>query len=210
MAVTLKRDEDGKFLPLIEPLSKDEVTYLYVEKGLTVREIAKSCGYRTPIMVEIWLKKYGIKRNNGRQWSKQSRERLSRNWIGNERLMGIQKMVETKKKLYHMGKIQPWNKGKPFMKGGKNPMWKGGVSFEPYGLEFNEELKEQIRKRDNYTCQECGISQEELGYKLHVHHIDFNKQNNNAMNLVSLCRGCHSLITAKHIVIERFIEHGYN
>ena len=72
---------------------------------------------------------------------------------------------------------------------GKNhPRWLGGVSFEPYGLEFNRELKESIRKRDNYLCQECGKTQEELKKKLFI----YCKQNNSLFNLISLCNKCHS------------------
>jgi len=80
----------------------------------------------------------------------------------------------------------------------KNGNWLGGKSFEPYGIEFNVKLKEQIRKRDMYRCQECFRHQEELftedgkKYKLHVHHIDYNKKNNQPVNLISLCRSCHS------------------
>ena len=35
------------------------------------------------------------------------------------------------------------------------------------------------------------MSQKELKEKLHVHHIDFNKENLDENNLVSLCRSCH-------------------
>lgn len=76
-------------------------------------------------------------------------------------------------------------------KGEKNNRWRGGASFEPYGKEFNKALKENIRKRDNYSCQECGYIQKQLGYKLSIHHIDYNKQNNNPNNLISLCKNCH-------------------
>jgi hypothetical protein len=75
--------------------------------------------------------------------------------------------------------------------------WQGGKSFEPYGYDFNNHLKERIRMRDNYRCQQCFRHQSELRgkynkrYKLLVHHIDYNKQNNKPKNLISLCRACH-------------------
>ena len=61
-----------------------------------------------------------------------------------------------------------------------------------YGIEFTKELKEEIRKRDNYICQECNFTEEELGYSLSIHHIDYNKDNNNPNNLISLCKSCHA------------------
>ena len=75
--------------------------------------------------------------------------------------------------------------------GGKNPNWNGGSSFEPYGIEFNKALKNYIRWMDNFTCQECGFTEEQLGYKLSIHHIDFNKKNSTSNNLISLCKSCH-------------------
>jgi len=94
----------------------------------------------------------------------------------------------------------PWNKGSKgmhlskkteFKKGEKHVFWKGGTSSEPYSFEFRE-LKKQIRKRDNYRCQQCFRHQSELNYPVHVHHIDFNKENDNPDNLVTLCKNCHS------------------
>ena len=76
--------------------------------------------------------------------------------------------------------------------GDQHPNWCGGISFEPYGIEFNSRLKKLIRGRDNHTCQECGMTEEELGYTLHCHHIDYNKENNSEGNLISLCRSCHA------------------
>lgn len=77
------------------------------------------------------------------------------------------------------------------MKMERNPAWKGGISFEPYPRAFNKELKQEIRKRDRFRCQECFRHQDELGYQLPVHHIDFDKTNNDQHNLISLCRSCH-------------------
>jgi hypothetical protein len=91
---------------------------------------------------------------------------------------------ETKKKLSNA------RKGK--YTGKNSPNWLNGISFEPYGLEFNYNFKNQIRERDNFICQECKQPQKKLGYALICHHIDYNKKNNNFDNLISLCRNCHA------------------
>jgi len=77
------------------------------------------------------------------------------------------------------------------MSGENHPNWQGGISGEGYPFNFNYELKELIRKRDSYKCQECGIIQEKLKRKLDIHHKDGNKTNLNPKNLISLCRKCH-------------------
>lgn len=74
----------------------------------------------------------------------------------------------------------------------KHPNWRGGLSFEPYGIEFNLKLKEIIRSRDGYRCRHCGITEEDSKRKLVVHHIDYDKKNNLERNLISLCNTCHS------------------
>jgi hypothetical protein len=71
----------------------------------------------------------------------------------------------------------------------KNPMWKGGKSFEKYTLQWTKELREKIRKRDNFVCKICGITQNER--KMEVHHIDYDKQNCDEKNLITLCLNCH-------------------
>jgi len=75
-------------------------------------------------------------------------------------------------------------------KGNKCYAWKGGISFEPYSVDWTNTLKRSIRERDRYTCQVCSKQQ---GNKVHdVHHIDYNKKNCNPDNLITLCRSCHS------------------
>lgn len=76
-----------------------------------------------------------------------------------------------------------------------NPNYKHGLSKFPYPLSFSEKLKEQIRKRDNYKCKYCNKTQkQELKKnrrKLAIHHIDYNKFNNNITNLIVLCQNCN-------------------
>jgi len=76
------------------------------------------------------------------------------------------------------------------------PNWNNGSSFEPYSPEFNKPLKQSILERDNYTCQNPNC--EELHDKLHIHHIDYNKKNNNSENLIVLGDSCHSKTSGKN------------
>lgn len=71
---------------------------------------------------------------------------------------------------------------------GKNSyMWKDGSSSEPYPLCWNRKLKKNIRKRDNFICKVCGKENSKI-----IHHIDYDKNNCNPENLITLCRSCHS------------------
>ena len=83
--------------------------------------------------------------------------------------------------------------------GENHPNWKGGASFEPYPLGWTKTFKEQIRYRDKYKCQKCGIPEVEYGKRLDVHHRDFNKNNLDLNNLISLCKSCHMKITRQPI-----------
>ena len=96
-----------------------------------------------------------------------------------------------------------WNKGMTFsdewrnnirkaLQGDKSSNWRGGKSFEPYDISFNNGLKEIIRKRDEFICQECGINENKLSRRLSIHHIDYDKKNNDKDNLISLCHTCHN------------------
>lgn len=72
----------------------------------------------------------------------------------------------------------------PLTRKGRNGFYVG------YPKEFSPALRHQIRKRDNFTCQNCFAHQDSVS-TLHVHHIDYNKFNNNLMNLIALCVKCH-------------------
>jgi len=69
--------------------------------------------------------------------------------------------------------------------------WDGFAKSEPYGMEFNLQLKNKIRKRDNQVCMLCGIHREKLREAFHVHHINYDKKCNMPQNFISLCRKCH-------------------
>jgi DEAD/DEAH box helicase domain-containing protein len=63
-----------------------------------------------------------------------------------------------------------------------------------YGKNW-ETIKQQIRKRDNFACVECGIAEDGKAHDVH-HKVPFKmftdpKIANDQNNLVTLCKGCH-------------------
>lgn len=103
----------------------------------------------------------------------------------------------------------PWNKGKkgmigfwegkriPQISGANHYRWKGGVSSENEKLrtKFKETIQKRVLKRDNYTCQLCGIR----GVVLHVDHIQSWAEYPDLRfcidNCRTLCAECHYKIT---------------
>lgn len=114
------------------------------------------------------------------------RGKNSHNWKG-----GLPNCIECGKELSQRKATRCQSCNLKYHSKEKHFNWKGGVSTEAYGGEFTRKLKHLIRQRDDFTCQECEINEQELGYSLNVHHIDYNKKNNSPDNLISLCCSCH-------------------
>lgn len=79
--------------------------------------------------------------------------------------------------------------------GTSSPNWKGGISFDPYCIKFTKEFKERVREFFDRKCYVCGKSEEGLGRKLDIHHVNYDKMvccNNVKPLFVPLCRSCHS------------------
>ena len=90
----------------------------------------------------------------------------------------------------------------PAMPGDKNPNWQGGVSRLPYPPDWTETLKESIRQRDGHKCCLCGTEQAGAdGRTFAVHHIDYDKENLDPSNLITLCTVCHS--KTNHLVARK-------
>lgn len=79
-------------------------------------------------------------------------------------------------------------------RGDKASAWRGGLSFIPYTQEFNKQLKNIVRNRDNHKCQLCGMPEIENCKALTVHHIDYDKANSSQDNLISLCVSCNTKV----------------
>jgi 5-methylcytosine-specific restriction endonuclease McrA len=94
----------------------------------------------------------------------------------------------------------------PFLPHGRGPdnhNWKGGRKSERHRLMERKEYKEwrtAVFKRDNYTCQKCGIR----GGTLCAHHI-FSweiapEARYEVSNGVTLCVGCHNPSFYTHLM----------
>ena len=84
--------------------------------------------------------------------------------------------------------------------GENHPNWKGGISFEPYCLKFNDEFKERVRSQFEYSCLFCGKHEKELRTKLCVHHVDYDKKvccNDRIPLFAALCKHCHGKTATK-------------
>ena len=164
----------------------------------------KLSGYR-PIRCDPCSRK--IPRNRGYKPSEEHKRKIS------EKLKGRKTSKETRRKLSLANKGRKMSKEQRkkmsensiklgISKGKKNPMYgkKGklapsyiqGLSPRRYPFHFNKKLKEEIKKKYQYRCQQCFRHQDELKKTLNIHHIDYNPNNNNPNNLIPLCKVCHS------------------
>ena len=114
------------------------------------------------------------------------------NWQG-----GIPKCIDCKKLLkgYRQKRCWSCSQIERFKDPRNHPCYIDRISFENYPRIFNFFLKLKIRKRDNYKCQYCGMTQEEHFEKynrdIEIHHIDYDKTNCKEDNLIALCKGCN-------------------
>lgn len=117
--------------------------------------------------------------NMGKKLSKEHRKNIGLGQLG--RIGPMKGKHHSEESKRRMREIFKGNKGK------KNGAWKGGISIEPYTIDWTKTLKRSIRERDKYICQICGKEPAII-----VHHIDYDKKNCNPKNLITLCRVCHT------------------
>ena len=104
------------------------------------------------------------------------------------------KLKQSKVKIGIKQSKETREKHRKSMIGNKHAFVHGQCS-SPYSSKFTNELKQKIRCRDGHKCQICNKTEaqelKEINRVLCVHHIDYNKQNCDETNLISLCLKCH-------------------
>ena len=179
--------------------------------------------------INTYLKKYNIKKRNKSEASRIRRIITKHNRILTKFFL-IKEYIDLKKSSTQIAKENKCTKktvlnylkkfeipsrsnsesNRGLLKGKKHWNWQGGISFEPYTHEFNDELKLKIRKRDNFTCQKCNITEEEhlivYGIVLCVHHINYNKQNCKENNLITLCNECNLRVNSNRQYWKKYFK----
>jgi predicted restriction endonuclease len=137
----------------------------------------------------------------GKHHSKVTREKMSKSALGRRMSVEARKKMsaaKTGKKLppfseEHCRRISEGQRGE------KAPNWRGGISFGKYCPKFNRPFRNRVRARYDYRCVECGMTQEENGKALAVHHVHYDKKTcckeGEAVGdrkFVVLCKFCHS------------------
>lgn len=82
----------------------------------------------------------------------------------------------------------------------------GRAGQNPYPPGWRRKLKNLIKERDGYRCRLCCTPESELLHGLSVHHIDYDKDNLDESNLVSLCRNCHAKTNYNRSKWQSFFE----
>lgn len=125
-------------------------------------------------------KRYWLGKKRKHILSKETLEKVRIRMLGNKYTKGM-RFPNRKRTQKHSQETR--EKIGIAFRGNKHPLWKGG------GMNY---WKKEVLKRDNYTCQRCGISDPDV---LEVDHIipksirrDLLKE---LSNLVTLCANCH-------------------
>jgi len=127
-------------------LTREVLIKEYIKNKLSLKEIANKYKIKSSKIIWVYCNIHKIKR---RTIAEGTRIRL------NKPDMKLKFSKSRKGKLH-------WN-------------FKNWSSRKNYSIKWSKELKDSIRKRDDYKCQNCNKKQFFPG--LDVHHIDYDKKN---------------------------------
>lgn len=130
------------------------------------------------------------------KWLARSRERHKTVWQRNKHpSLGKKRTAEQRRRmsLAHIG-VQA---------GVKHPRWLGGITLEPYGIGWTVARRKLVKERDFHTCQLCLTNS---GSPMDVHHIDYNKKNNDFSNWITLCHKCNARVNLRRGFWQAFFE----
>lgn len=185
----MARNEKGQFLPgthwrQSQPFrEKAWLEGEYVNRGRSAGDIAAQFGV-TDAAILFWLRKHEIPRRS----------------------------ISGARELKHWGlsgSDNPmWNK-----RGELNPRWLGGVTPERQEFYTSQAWKDacsSVWKRDNATCQRCGLYRiDQPDMPFHIHHIvsfAVRELRAEASNLVLLCETCHHFVHSRRNIDGEYLS----
>lgn len=155
----------------------------------------------------------------GKTHTAETKEKISNAMSGKKR---VARSAETRAKIsaIHKGKIVS-EKTRLLLSdmhsGDKCIWWQGGISFEPYCPQFNENLKIRVRAFFGNRCVLCGKSQSDCDRALSVHHVEYNKNaccDGKPVHFAALCHNCHSKTNTNRdrweVMLHQIIGEIYN
>lgn len=200
-------------------LTKKELEHLYYEENLTLQEMCNVIGVKSPITVARALHKFNINTNKNQTKSNITKKGMSDDEFKKYLINLYKNELLSINQIARMLNVTPGTIRKYFKKyniefretknaktiaesGSRNPNWKGGKITRKKGYI-------QIYMPNHPYCDKLGyvyehrlVMEKHIGRYLKkdevVHHIDFNKHNNNISNLIILTPQEHTRLHKPH------------
>ena len=88
--------------------------------------------------------------------------------------------------------------------GQKSGRWVHGQGNSGYPRGWTGAYRAFIRRRDGNKCRLCNMTEAQHGKALPVHHIDYQKENLDILNLITVCRFCHGQMHGRPAAREKW------
>jgi hypothetical protein len=148
--------------------------------------------------MKIFTVEHRAKLSNARLGKSLSEETKQKIILANT---GSHRSQETRLKMSIAHKGKPWTEARRIAqeavtrKDGSKGTKRCFIGGREYPTEWVG-IRRAIYERDNWTCQECGCKcldkrRKLKGRKIQCHHIDYNIDNCEGDNLITLCASCH-------------------